>query len=162
MNKAIKFILLGAILIGFASCAVQKTAAEIEEEKRVLIEKLETQNFTFNATYVFPMGNFPPRHLTSAYDVKVRPDTVYSHLPYFGIAYEAPWNPSESPLIFNSKNFDFFINQGNKAGNWIVKINMYDRRNPLSFIFSIWDNGRADLVVWDSSRQTISFRGEIE
>lgn len=162
MKKTLYVLVFGAFLFGTFACSTQKSAAQLAEEKRLLIEQLETGKFKFVADYVFPMGNFQPRYLTSTYDVKITNDTVYSHLPYFGVAYEAPWDPSESPLIFNSTNFDYSLTSGKRPGNWVVNIRMYDRKRPIQYIFSIWENGSADLVVWDSSRQTISFRGDIE
>lgn len=162
MKKIHYLLILSLILIFLASCGTQKSATQLAEEKRILVEKIENQQFKFIADYVIPMGNFRPRYLTSSYDVKVTNDTVYSHLPYFGVAYEAPWNPSESPLVFNSLDFDYTVSQGNRRGNWDVMIKIKDRRYPVTYIFSIWENGKADLSVWDFSRQTISFRGEIE
>lgn len=162
MKKVHYLFILSLILVFIASCGTQKSATELAEEKRILIEKIENQQFKFIANYVIPMGNFRSRYLTSSYDVKVTKDTIYSHLPYFGVAYEAPWNPSESPLVFNSLDFDYSVSQGNRRGRWDVTIKMNDRFRPIMYIFSIFENGKADLVVWDASRQTISFRGEIE
>lgn len=162
MKKTFYFLIMVTVMAVFISCGTQKSATQIAEEKRIITEKVEAGLFTFKADYVIPMGNFQPRYLTSSYDVKITQDTVYSHLPYFGVAYEAPWNPSESPLIFNSMDFNYSVALGNRPGNWIVNLRMFDRRRPMTFIFSIWDNGKADLTVWDSTRQTISFRGEIE
>lgn len=162
MKKVIYFSVFNLILLFAISCGTKKTAAQLSEQKRILVEKIENQQFKFIANYAIPRGNFQPRYLTSVYDVKVNRDTVYSHLPYFGVAYQAPWNPSESPLIFNSTRFDYTVREGNKRGSWIVNISIHDRMNPMMYIFTIWDNGSGDLVVWDSSRQSISFRGDVE
>ena len=127
-----------------------------------MVEKIENQKFKFEADYVIPMGSFQPRHLTSSYDVKITRDTVCSHLPYFGRAYEAPWNPTESPLVFNSTDFDYSIEQGKRSGSWVVNVKINGNRRPMMYIFTVFENGKADLTVWDASRQAISFRGEIE
>ena len=162
MKKVLYFFILTTIFLMATSCATKKSAAQLSEQKRILVEKIENQQFRFNATYANPMGNFQSRYLTSSYDVKVTRDTIYSYLPYFGVAYSAPWNPSESPLIFNSIRFDYSVKTGSRRGSWIININMHDRLNPIKYTFTIWENGTGDLVVWDSSRQSISFRGEIE
>ena len=162
MKKILYFLILSAIAGTATFCGTKKTAVQLAEEQRVLTEKIQAGLFTFTADYVIPIGNFQPRYLTSSYDVKITNDTVYSHLPYFGVAYEAPWNPSESPLVFNSMDFDYSVAKGNRPGNWIVNLRMNDRRRPIMYVFSIWENGKADLTVWDSTRQTISFRGEVE
>ena len=162
MKRVVFFSIMASFLYLAISCTSQKSAAQLAEQKKVITEKIENRQFKFLANYAIPRGNFQPRHLTSSYDVKVTPDTVYSHLPYFGVAYSAPWNPSESPLIFNSTKFDYSVTAGKQKGSWIINITMYDRLNPVRYIFTLWENGSGDLVVWDSSRQSISFRGEIE
>ncbi len=162
MKKTLYLLILSAIVLTTVSCGTQKTAAQLAEEQRILTEKIESGKFTFNANYVIPMGNFRPRYLTSSYDVKVTNDTVYSHLPYFGVAYEAPWNPSESPLVFRSTDFYYNVAPGSKQGSWAVEVRINDIRRQLRYYFTIWENGKADLSVWDTSRQAISFRGEIE
>ncbi|NLO71862.1 MAG: DUF4251 domain-containing protein, partial [Porphyromonadaceae bacterium] len=136
-------------------------ATQLAEEQRILNEKIESGKFIFEANYVIPMGNFQPRHLTSSYDVKVTQDTIYSHLAYFGVAYEAPWNPAESPLVFKSLNFSYNVVPGKKRGSWMVEIRMNDLCRQIRYLFTIWENGKADLAVWDTSRQAITFRGEI-
>ncbi len=162
MKKLLHFFIVCFIFSATVSCATQKTAAELAEQKKILEEKIENQQFKFVATYVIPIGNFQSRNLTSEYDVKVTRDTIYSYLPYYGVAYQAPWNPADSPLIFNSTRFDYSVTAGKRKGSWIININMHDRINPVKYLFTIWDNGRADLIVWDASRQAISYRGEIE
>ena len=86
MKKLSKFIIFSAILLLNVSCAAKKSAAELSEQRRILVEKIENQQFKFIANYAIPRGNFQPRYLTSTYDVVVTRDTVYSHLPYFGVA----------------------------------------------------------------------------
>ncbi|MFV0391881.1 MAG: DUF4251 domain-containing protein [Paludibacteraceae bacterium] len=162
MKKTIFILMLTSVMLVSVSCSTQQSAVQQEEERRTLVENVENGRFTFNANYVIPMGNFKSQYLTGSYQVKVTRDTVYSHLPYFGVAYEAPWNPSESPLVFNSTDFTYSYEQGKRSGSWIVNVEMKDRIRPINYIFTIWENGSADLVVWDSSRQSISFRGEIE
>ena len=162
MKRPFYLLILSAIFLVITSCETQKTAAQLAEEKRILTEKIESGKFTFNANYVIPMGNFRPRYLTSSYHVKVTRDTVYSHLPYFGVAYEAPWNPSESPLVFTSTDFNYAVTAGNKPGILLVEVRMNDIRRQLRYLFTIWENGKGDLVVWDTSRQAISLRGEVD
>ncbi|MHB9054946.1 MAG: DUF4251 domain-containing protein [Paludibacteraceae bacterium] len=162
MKKTIYLLILAVVLIGAFACGTKKTAAQLSEEKRILVESIENRRFTFIADYAIPMGNFQPRYLNSYYDVKLTNDTVYSHLPYFGVAYQAPWDPSESPLSFISTKFDYKVTPGKRSGSWIIYVNMVDKRNPLKYIFTIWENGTGNLVVWDFSRQSISFRGKLE
>ena len=45
MNKLSKFIIFGVILLLNVSCAAKKSAAELSEQRRILVEKIENQQF---------------------------------------------------------------------------------------------------------------------
>lgn len=161
MKKIVYGLFLGVILIGSISCKTQKSATQIAEEKQQLTEMIESGRFEFKADYAIPQGNFRPRSLASNYGVKVTPDTISSFLPYFGVAYQAPFNSSSSPLNFESTDFDLTSTKG-KKGSTVVNIQIKDRTSAVTYIFTLWDNANADLIVLDSSRQSITFRGKIE
>ena len=63
--------------------------------------------------------------------------------------------------FFTTKDFDYQLTKGKKAGNWNVKIDVKDKRKQLRYILNIYNNGKADLIVNDFSRQSIRFQGEI-
>lgn len=162
MKTIIKLFLGSIFALIMTGCGTSKNTSQFENEQYDIKEKLEKASFEFSTNYVVPMGNFPPRYLTSNYSVKLSGDTLYSYLPYFGVAYVAPINSSDSPLIFTTKDFDYQLTKGKKAGNWNVKIDVKDKRKQLRYILNIYNNGKADLIVNDFSRQSIRFQGEIE
>ena len=151
-----------ALIFGFISCGSVKPTAEQQQQQKLLREKIQSQHYRFIATFVVPRGTFQPRYLTSEYDLKISKDTVEAFLPYFGVAYEAPADLTGGGIKFLSKDFDYRINPGKKAGNWIVNIRIRDQRNEIMLLLNMWDNGNADLDVMDTSRQSISFRGKVE
>ena len=151
-----------ALIFGFISCGSVKPTAEQQQQQKLLREKIQSLHYRFIATFVVPRGNFQPRYLTSEYDLKISKDTVEAFLPYFGVAYEAPADLTGGGIKFLSKDFDYRINPGKKAGNWIVNIRIRDQRNEILLLLNIWENGNADLDVMDTSRQSISFRGKVE
>ena len=151
-----------ALIFGFISCGSVKPTAEQQQQQKLLREKIQSQHYRFIATFVVPRGNFQPRYLTYEYDLKISKDTVEAFLPYFGVAYEAPADLTGGGIKFLSKDFDYRINPGKKAGNWIVNIRIRDQRNEILLLLNMWENGNADLDVMDTSRQSISFRGKVE
>ena len=151
-----------ALIFGFISCGSVKPTAEQQQQQKLLREKIQSQHYRFIATFVVPRGNFQPRYLTSEYDLKISKDTVEAFLPYFGVTNEAPADLTGGGIKFLSKDFDYRINPGKKAGNWIVNIRIRDQRNEILLLLNIWENGNADLDVMDTSRQSISFRGKVE
>ena len=87
-NKFRVFILI-AISILLISCGTTQTAAEkIKQiEKEGIIDKqIENLEFKFLADFVYPIS-YPSFSLSPYYNVIVSPDTIQSHLPYFGRAY---------------------------------------------------------------------------
>ena len=121
---------------------------------------VDSQHFVFVAQSVIPLrGQF--RNLTSVYDVNISKDTLVSYLPYFGRAYSAPLNPSESGLNFTSTNFSYTVTPNKKSG-WDVMVKPKDNTDVQQFLFTIYDNGSASLNVTSNSRDAISFNGYID
>lgn len=158
--KRLKFylILLMSVYL-LASCTSTKKIVD----NRSASEKITSQRYKFIANYVVPStAGFQPRYLTSEYSLKVTPDTIQAYLPYFGRAYEAPFNPSEGGIKFTSTNFNYSVKTGKKAGNWIINIKINDQNKGIDLTFDVWDNGKGDLRVYDQTKQPISFQGELE
>ena len=145
----------------FFSCGTSQTAIEKANKARLLNEQIQNLNFTFNATYAYPQ-NYGSVYLSPYYDVKVSTDTVQVYLPYYGRAYTAPMNANEGGIKFVSTDFEYEIEQGKKAGNWMINIRTNDTPRPFTLNFDLWDNGTARLNVQDRDRQNISFQGNIE
>lgn len=144
----------------FSACGSSQTAAEKAQLASEIESAVTMSDFTFKASYVFPASS-TSIYLSPYYDVKVSPDTVRAHLPYYGRAYRAPINPSDGGYNFTSTDFDYKVNPGNKNGNWQVNILINDLDRQVEFFFEVWTNGTARLSVNDFNRQTISYQGDI-
>ena len=159
MKKSIYSIVLLVLAITLASCGASQKVVD----NRSVKEKIESQRYKFIANYAIPTSaGFQPRYLTSEYDLKITPDTITAYLPYFGRAYEAPLNSSEGGIKFTSTKFEYVINTGKKAGNWIINIRIKDQLREILLTLDVWNNGKGDLNVWDQNRQPILFQGELE
>ena len=158
MKKNIYLVAILFLFLGFVSCGTSKQVVD----SRPVKEKIESKRYTFAADYAIPTGGFQPRHLTPGYDLKVTPDTITAYLPYFGRAYEAPFDPSEGGIKFTSTKFDYRMTPWKKAGNWLVNIRILDQRWEIFLTLDVWENGKGDLDVRDQSKQSILFRGELE
>lgn len=159
-QKLISFIVAGLSLLLF-SCGTTQTSAEKAQKAEQLSEKITNLDFKFSATYAYPQ-NFPSVYLSPYYDVTVSPDTVKCYLPFFGRAYTAPINSSEGGIKFTSTKFEYDIQDGKKAGNWVVTIRTKDTNRPFTLVFDLWSNGTGRLNVFDQDRQSISFQGNVE
>lgn len=161
MKNTVIRILFLVISVVLLSCGSTQTAAEKANVASFVKKSVETFHFTFNAEHVYPTG-FKSMYLSPYYDIKVSPDTVQSHLPYFGKAYRAPIHSDDNGIKFVSTDFDYQISPGKKEGNWLVTIKINDLRSEVFLHFDIWENGNVYLQVRDVDRDPISFRGSID
>lgn len=152
------FLLLTILL--FSACGSAQTAAEKAQLAEEIENAVQMPNFTFEATYAYPSG-FKSIYLSPYYSVKVSADTVQAHLPYYGRGYTAPMDPREGGYLFTSTDFEYQINPGKKAGNWLVNILINDLDRQVVFNFDIFENGTGRLSVNDVNRQAISFQGNV-
>jgi hypothetical protein len=132
----------------------EKEAKKMEEIKTLVESKI----FVFDARNVNPMKG-SSRTLTSEYDVKVTNDSIYSYLPYFGVAYSASYGGSDSPMIFKQP-FETCDMEKTKKG-YLVKVKVKNGNDRLDFSFHISETGTTTLSVSSVNRQAISYYGDI-
>lgn len=152
-------VLLICIVGLLQSCKSKELSAKDIEKIRLLTEKINVQEYTFEANNASPSG-YQTIYLTSPYDLKVRKDSVIANLPYYGRVYVAPMNPIEGGFQFVSTNFDYKIKE--KKDGWDVSIQTKDINRNLRLYLYIGKSGHATLNVQDPNRQPISFSGRIE
>lgn len=154
--KSIALLAIIAIALlpgtGFAQQAKKDKKAEIKN-------MVEARNYVFKVQTVLPSSG-RTRQLTSDYDLRVSKDTVLSQLPYFGRAYSAPVNPTQSPLEFTSTKFEYTSTE-RKKGGWDITIAPKDIQDPRQLTLTVFDNGNASLTVTSTNRQPISFNGYV-
>ncbi|WP_207422942.1 DUF4251 domain-containing protein [Desertivirga brevis] len=155
-----------AYLIFLLTIRIHTVSAQTKKQTREKIKAAEVQKlldskrFSFKAQTVQPLRG-GTINLTSDYELVINKDTLQSYLPFFGRAFTAPMNPSESPLIFNSTNFNYNAANGKKGSkNITVEINDQNS-NVRRFYISVSGQGYATLQVLNSNRDPISFNGYI-
>ncbi|MDN3547880.1 DUF4251 domain-containing protein [Mucilaginibacter aquaedulcis] len=164
LKTILALILLTCMSIGIVNAQntrKDKKAAHAAEIKSMV----EAQNYLFNASYVTPMRGIS-RSLNSQYDMTVTKDTVSAYLPYFGQAYQAPYNPTDGGIKFTTTKFTYSSKVGKKGG-WTVTIKPTDRsisdgRDVQTMTLNISQDGFASLQVISTNRDPISFNGTIE
>ena len=151
-----KSFFLAATIVLLSMGAIAQSA---DEKVAAVKELVESKNFIFQAQTALPMRG-SVRQLTSEYDLKVTPSAIVSDLPYFGRAFVAPMNPTQSPLLFTSRKFDYFTTP-RKDGGWNIVIKPADHREVQSMTLSISTAGYTTLQVTNLNRDPISFNGDI-
>ena len=85
--------------------AMQPATAQSRSEKKAQTERsvreaLNAGQYKIKVDYMQPMRG-RSRALTSDYSIEIRNDSVFSYLPYFGVAYNVPYGGGKG-LIFNA------------------------------------------------------------
>lgn len=149
------------IFIFTAFIVIASLQSEAQQLTPVQVQQiLNSKHYMFEAQTVTPQrGGL--RQLTSEYYLQISGDSVVSSLPYFGVAYTAPINPSDAGYDFTSTKFDYRMS-ANKKNKYQVNINTKDRTNNTQFFLTIYNNGNAYLQVNSNNRQSISYTGYIK
>lgn len=149
--------LLTFLLAGSLSVSAQDKKQKKEETQKAIKELVEAQKINIDVDIAYPMRG-KSRILTSNYSVELRNDSVFSYLPYFGVAYNVPYGGGKG-LIFNEKITDYKLTFDKKG---TAKVYFKTRNNEDSYIYnlSIYTSGDADVHVTPNNRQAISYRGE--
>lgn len=120
---------------------------------------INNRHFIFKANTALPSIG-PSRYITNEYDVQLSPDSLISHLPYFGRAYRAPADPSKGGIQFTSTRFEYIVEIEQEG--WSVLIKPVDYSEVQQMFFNISASGMATLHVTSTFRQPIVFNGSIE
>ena len=136
--------------------------AQPANDKAAAIKNLvESQNYVFRASTALPMHG-QVRQLTDIWDLTVSKAAVSSYLPYFGRAYSAPIDPSNNPMQFTAKDFEYTVKPHKKNG-WdvLIKPKGLKSNDVQQLTMSISADGYANLQVIFNSRDPISYTGSI-
>lgn len=148
------------LISAFTLMPVEKTEAQEKNVTENIQDIIAKKQFTFLAETAVP-SNFRSRPLSFGYDVQVAPDSVISHLPYFGRAYSAPIDPSKGGIQFISTDFNYQVEEKEKGG-WIVTILPEDYSDVQQMYLHVTESGYATLHIVSTFRQPISFHGRIK
>ena len=145
-------------LVFMTSCSTLKTTPVAIGE---ITKKIESKNFTVVVNYANPM-RMKQRYLTSEYDLHIKNDSAFAYLPYFGVAYSAPYGMGEGGIKFAELMKDYSMVPTKKKNGWDIRFKIKDTENSYDISLSVFNNGRAMVVVSSYSRDLITFTGEVK
>lgn len=148
-----------AILTLFITLGCGTTAQQKAQNKVQVRQLLESKIFVFTPQSANPSSGGVIQ-LTSEYYLKINKDTLKSYLPYYGVAYQARFGNTNSPLEFNSTDFEY-SSKIMKGGTYNIDIRLNNPNDPNQLILSVSSSGYANLRVISMNRQAISFYGEV-
>jgi len=134
--------------------------AEKEAKKKAEIKKLmDSDDFIFQATHALPLGG-GSIFLNHDYDVHLKKDSVFSYLPFYGVAYHIEYGGRNSGFIFEEPVEDF--SKEFDKNNYLVKFKVDHGNDNVVFTFHITELGYATLNINSTNRQSISYYGYME
>lgn len=153
-------LILLVCFIAFSSTAQSKKARKDAKNKKIT-ELINNKKFSFKVQTVQPMRGGTVNNLNLlSFEMILKKDTLISYLPYFGRAFTAPMNPRDSPLNFNTTDFDYVVEKGRK-GSQEIKIDLKNRPDSRQFFLVIDQSGYGSLQVTSVNREPISYFGFI-
>ena len=164
MMKTSKLILLGLICMIAAIPAAAQSRSESRSEKKARIERavkeaIDSRKYKINVNRMQPMRG-GSRTLTTDYSLKVSNDSVYSYLPYFGVAYNIPYGGGKG-LVFSEPITEYKTKEL-KKGRMQIDFKTRSEGDNYEYSLTIYPNGSTTIHVQASNRQSISYTGDMD
>lgn len=118
---------------------------------------IKAHNICINVNYIYPM-NGPMITDNNGYSLKVKGDSVFSYLPYFGVAYSLPYAGRGKGLIFNDR-ISGFTEESTKGGNINIDFKVTNDEDYYQFHLTLTPHASASISINSNHRQTISYSG---
>lgn len=165
MKKFALFIALAILLFSVqAQNSEKKSRKELKAEKKAqhiaeIKAIVESRNFIFDASAANPMSGSTVS-LTTDYEMTIKNDSVFSYLPYYGVAYSgAAFSGNDSPMTFN-KPIEQYTSEATKNGH-MVKFKVKNVNDVINCTFHISETGSTSLSVSSINRQSINYSGDL-
>jgi len=146
------------LLFFMSSCSTLRTAPETI---KVITEKIESKNFTVGVNYANPL-RMRPVYLTSEYEIRIKNDSAFAYLPYYGVAHVAQFESNEGGIKFAEPMIDYTMKSNKKLNGWDIRFKVKSKATQFDVLLSIADNGNSTITVNSYDRDMISFNGEIK
>jgi hypothetical protein len=137
----------------------QKKKEKKQQREQAVREAVDAKAYKINVDRVMPMKG-GSKHLTSDYSLEIRNDSVYSYLPYFGVAYNVPYGGGKG-LNFSAPLSEY-TSTYSKKGNAKITLKVRNEEDNYLYNITIYPNGSSNIQVTPTNRQSISFSGEMD
>lgn len=153
-----QIIFLSFVVLLFASaCSSIKTTPETVA---AITAKVESKDFTVRFNYANPF-RMKQVSLTSEYTLKIKGDSAFAYLPYYGVAHVAPFNSSEGGIKFSSPMIEYSETANKRKDGWNIRFKINSGEYHYDLLLDVFKNGRSSLHVNSYERDPITFYGEL-
>lgn len=158
-KKIISYMALLATMVLTSCATAEERAAKAAEQAKKVTAALNERHYVIAIDRMIPMRG-ASRSVSYGYSVEVRNDSLISHLPYFGRAYNVPYGGGKG------LNFDAPISSykefQKKSDRRSIEIGLVNDEDTYVYVIDVFDNGSASLQVTSRQRESISYSGKME
>lgn len=152
-----KLICLASVLYIMTSCSFTKTTPETIRD---ITNKVESKDFTVIVNYANPMMG-RQIYLNSEYDLRIKNDSAFAYLPYFGVAYAVPYG-GDGGIKFAEPMIDYSISRNKKLTQWNIQFKVKAKESAFYIYMNVFNNGSSSISVNSFNKQEISFDGQVK
>ena len=145
------------VLFFMASCSSTKPTVEKTLDVK---NKVQSKDFTLNVNYANPMSGHNV-YLTSGYDLRIKNDSAFAYLPYYGRAYSASYG-GDGGIQFAEPMSGYIVEENKKSDRWNIHFSVKSKVDSYVVYIHLFNNGTATVSVNSTNRQTITFNGELK
>ena len=145
-------------LVNIVSCSSLKTTPQKIHE---VTQEIQSKDYTISVKYANPMRG-RQIFLSPDYDLRIKNDSAFAYLPYYGVAYSTPYPGGEGGIRFSEPMKDYTIISNKKADGWEIRFKVKANQNDYEIFMSIFNDGSALITANSFNRETITFTGELK
>jgi hypothetical protein len=146
------------LLFFMSSCSSLKTTTETTRE---ITQKVESKDFTVDVNFANTQRG-RQIYLAGGYDLRIKNDSAFAYLPYYGVAYVAPYNSTEGGIKFAEPMMEYSMVPNKKSTGWDIRFKIKSNGYLYEIFMDIFNNGSTQFTVSSYQRDMITFRGEVQ
>jgi hypothetical protein len=127
----------------------------MEEVKNMILDK----SFVFVPTHAMPLGGGSVQ-LTYTFEAEIKGDSIFSYLPFYGVAYHVEYGGRNSAFDFSLPIENYEMDEDEKG--YRINLEVKNKMDYITYSFHISELGYSTLNVTSTNRQAISYYGRIE
>ena len=159
VKKIIGYMALLATMVLTSCATAEERAAKAAEQAKKVTAALNERHYVITIDRMIPMRG-ASKSVSYGYSVEVRNDSLISHLPYFGRAYNVPYGGGKG------LNFDAPISSykqfQKKSDQRSIEIGLANDEDTYVYMIDVFDNGSTSVQVTSRQRESISYSGKME
>ena len=138
----------------------QKEMKIQQAKSKKILDAIYNKKYEISVISASPM-NGKTVYLTSPYYIKISKDSVYMELPYFGVAYSAPYGGGEGGIKARNKYKDYEL-RIRKQGKYTSSFTVRGNEDLFKVSIDMWPStGSAYIHIQPNNKQGISYSGEV-